>query len=301
MAACSLTKYIMGFDLRRKIPEIHPYTLRKWVKSSWFSDMQHVNPRMGKVYFFIDEFTNCHDVPIGIKAVSLLHFFFFLLEIIPHQESGRAYISKGLLRKAQKIADHNVALFGKLISEEVPLVGIEPSCILTFRDEYPELVSSALCEDARQLAPNTLTIEEFIVREWKQGRISSSSFTEKPANIAFHGHCHQKALTTTQATRDMLSIPVNYTVNELKTGCCGMAGSFGYEKKNYILSMQIGELALFPQVRETSAETIIAAPGTSCREHIGHGTGRQAKHPVEVLYEALKMHRNLKGKSYHTD
>jgi Fe-S oxidoreductase len=139
------------------------------------------------------------------------------------------------------------------------------------------------------LTPNTYTIEEFIVREWKQGRIQSSQFTDQTVHVVFHGHCQQKSLITTQATHEMLSIPVNYTVNELKTGCCGMAGSFGYEKKHYDLSMQTGELALFPQVRETPAETILAAPGTSCRQHIEHGTGRKAKHPVEVLLEALTV------------
>ena len=287
-SASSLIKKIMGFDLRRNIPKIQRYNLRKWLSEAHtplsFGEGQGVR----LLYLFVDEFTRYHDVHIGVRTITLLVRLGYHVEIIPHKESGRTFISKGLLRKAQKIADYNVNLFSHLVSEDVPLVGIEPSCILSFRDEYPELVSPALRETARNLAPNTMTIEEFIVREWKQGRIQSSQFTERSISVVFHGHCQQKSLITTQSTREMLSIPVNYTVNELKTGCCGMAGSFGYEKKHYELSMQIGELALFPQVRATSAETIIAAPGTSCRQHIEHGTGRKAKHPVEVLLEALR-------------
>ncbi len=282
------TRKIMGFDLRRELPEIQKHTLRKWFKRDFFKLNISIDQSIGKLYLFVDEFTNYNDTQIGIKTVSLLHHLGYNIEIVLHKESGRASISKGLLKRARKIADHNVNLFSHYITDEVPLVGIEPSCILTFRDEYPELVSPALREAARKLAPNTMTIEEFIVREWKQGRIKSSSFTESSANIVFHGHCQQKSLITTQATREMLAIPVNYTVRELKTGCCGMAGSFGYEKKHYDLSMQIGELAVFPQVREVSENTIIAAPGTSCRQHIEHGTGRKAVHPIEVLYEAIR-------------
>ena len=288
IASSSLTKRMMGFDLRRDIPDVQRFSLRKWLYSTSFPYKNTVDQYVGKLYLFVDEFTRYLDVHIGMGTITLLYRLGYRIEIIPHQESGRTFISKGLLRKAKKIADDNVRIFSRLVSEDVPLVGIEPSCILSFRDEYPELVTSDLREAVQKLAPNTMTIEEFIVREWKQGRIRSSQFTDREASVAFHGHCQQKSLITTQATREMLSIPANYIVNELKTGCCGMAGSFGYEKKHYELSMKIGELALFPQVRETSAETIIAASGTSCRQHIEHGTGRKAKHPVEVLLEALK-------------
>jgi len=279
----SPTKKIMGFDSRRKLPPIHPHTCRQWFENMTFSNDRNV----GKLYLFMDEFTNFNEIHIGVAAVDLLHRLGYNVALAPHKESGRTFISKGLLRKAQKIANYNVELFSHLITEEIPLVGIEPSCILSFRDEYPELVSQALRKSSEKLSVNTLTIEEFIVREWKQGRINSSQFTDQAMNVVFHGHCQQKSLTTTQATREMLSIPANFSVNELKTGCCGMAGAFGYEKKHYNLSMQIGELALFPQVREIQEETIIAASGTSCRQHIEHGTNRKAKHPIEVLWEAL--------------
>jgi FAD/FMN-containing dehydrogenase/Fe-S oxidoreductase len=279
---------IMGFDARRNLPGLQKYTFRKWCKrniaSSEYSEKEHT----GSLCLFIDEFTGYSDVHTGIATVRLLQQLGYHIRIIPHQESGRTYISKGFLRKARKIADRNVDIFHKIISENMPLVGIEPSCILTFKDEYPELVSPECRDAARKLAVNTMTIEEFIVREFQKGKINSGSFTDEYADIGLHGHCQQKSLISTGATLQMLSIPVNYRVHEFNTGCCGMAGAFGYEKEHYELSMQIGELALFPQVRQTDNATYIAAPGTSCRQHIEHGTGRSAYHPVEILYRAMK-------------
>ena len=175
-----------------------------------------------------------------------------------------------------------------MISEETPLVGIEPSAILSFRDEYPQIVSSELKDAARNLSRNALMFDEFIVREVEKGKIKRDQFTEDQAEIKLHGHCHQKAIATTDASKKMLQLPVNYSITEIPSGCCGMAGSFGYEKEHYELSMKIGELVLFPEVRKTNSEVLIAAPGTSCREQIMHGTGRKAYHPVEILFRAMK-------------
>jgi Fe-S oxidoreductase len=174
-----------------------------------------------------------------------------------------------------------------IITEEQPLVGIEPSALLTFRDEYPEMAGNRLTEDARRLAGNALMFEEFICREIDRGNITSESFTAKPAKILLHGHCQQKAVASTAPTIRMLSLPAGYKVEEINDGCCGMAGAFGYEKEHYDLSMKIGEMVLFPAVRTAPAETVITAPGTSCRHHIADGTGRNALHPVEVLFDAL--------------
>jgi Fe-S oxidoreductase len=197
-------------------------------------------------------------------------------------------LSKGLLRKARKIAEENIRLLMAEISSETPLVGVEPSCILTFRDEYPQLVSEPYRNHARQLAENVLLLDEFIVREARKGKIVREMFTTDKRKVILHGHCHQKALASSASTREMLSLPVNYTVEEIPSGCCGMAGSFGYEKEHYDLSMSIGELVLFPAVRECSPDVLIAAPGTSCRHQILEGTGRRAFHPIEILYDALK-------------
>jgi Fe-S oxidoreductase len=161
------------------------------------------------------------------------------------------------------------------------------SAILAFRDEYPELVKKDLQAAAGDLAGRALLFEEFISAEIAKGNISESDFTSEEKHILLHGHCQQKAIASTGPGRQMLSLPANYTVKEIPSGCCGMAGSFGYEKEHYELSMKIGELVLFPAVREAEEKVIISAPGTSCRHHIKDGTGQKAFHPVEVLYNAL--------------
>jgi len=236
---------------------------------------------------FADEFTNFNESQIGIKAIMLLNKLGYEVVIPVHRESGRTYLSKGLLRKAKQIATFNVSQLSGVITDETPLIGIEPSTILTFRDEYPELVDPNLQEKAKKLAMNALMIEEFLVLEMEKGRITTEQFTQEKKVVKLHGHCQQKAIASTLPTRRMLELPVNYSVQEIKSGCCGMAGSFGYEKEHYELSMQIGELDLFPSIRKAGSEEIIAAPGTSCRHHIEDGTGRKVLHPVEVLWDAL--------------
>ena len=208
--------------------------------------------------------------------------------ILVHTHSGRTFLSKVLVHQPAKLATKNVMLLKDLVSDTSPIIGIEPSAILSFRDEYLELVPDNLKETAASLAKNALLLDEFIVREMQNGNISSEQFTNKHKHIRLHGHCHQKAIASTDSTKTMLQIPSNYKVTEIPSGCCGMAGSFGYEKEHYALSQKIGELVLFPVVRKANNDEIISAPGTSCREQILHGTGRQAFHPVEILFDALK-------------
>ncbi len=239
------------------------------------------------VYLFCDEFTNFNDVEIGKKAIDLLQRLGYEVVIPNHTDSGRAYLSKGMLQDAKKLANKNVELLKDLINENTPMIGIEPSAILTFRDEYPDLVDAHLADDARKLAKNALMIDEFIAREIDAKRITSEQFTQEKRLIKLHGHCQQKAVASLTPTKKILSLPKNYEVHLIPSGCCGMAGSFGYEKEHYELSMKIGELVLFPTVRKQAEDTIIAAPGTSCRHQIHDGTGRKALHPVEILWEAL--------------
>ena len=199
----------------------------------------------------------------------------------------RTEISKGLVKKARKTARKNVLMLKDTVSDETPLVGIEPSCILSFRDEYPDLVGDDLKECARDLSRNCLLFDEFLIREIHNGNISKELFTNRPAKIKLHGHCHQKALVSIEPSREMLSLPENYSVEVIPSGCCGMAGAFGYEKEHHELSMKIGEQVLFPAVRSSEKNTIIAAPGTSCRQQILDGTGIRAYHPIEILFNAL--------------
>ena len=284
----ALFKRMIGFSVRRPIPALSPVTLRRWKNRNSRKNGDDGNriPK-GTVHLFADEFTNFNESDIGIKAVMLLGKLGYRVVIPRHRESGRTFLSKGLLRSARKIAVKNILMLRDVVTEEQPLVGIEPSALLTFRDEYPEMAGKGLAEDARKLARNALLFEEFICREIDRGNITSASFTGKPATILLHGHCQQKAVASTLPTVRMLSLPAGYRVEEINDGCCGMAGAFGYEKEHYDLSMKIGEMVLFPAVRTAPAGTIIAAPGTSCRHHIADGTGRKALHPVEVLYDAL--------------
>jgi Fe-S oxidoreductase len=289
----SLVKRISGFAPERSMPAMYKTTLRSWYAKHQSARSknpgghpEHKTPT-SRVYLFCDEFTNYNDTEIGIKAILLLEKLGYEVIIPEHGESGRASLSKGLVRDAKKIANKNISLLSPLINEGTPLIGIEPSAILTFRDEYVDLAEDDRFEAAKQLAKNVHTIDEFIAREIERENIKSAQFRNETRKIKLHGHCQQKALSSVAPTVKMLSLPANYSVETIPSGCCGMAGSFGYEKEHYDISMKIGELVLFPTVRKQGEEVIIAAPGTSCRHQIKDGTGRIAKHPVEILYEAL--------------
>jgi FAD/FMN-containing dehydrogenase/Fe-S oxidoreductase len=278
-------KQFSGFAVQRSMPTMYKTTLHSWYR-------KHVESKSkaqgaSKVYLFCDEFTNYNDTEIGITTIQLLQKLGYEVVIPNHIESGRAWLSKGLLRKAKEIANKNIALLSSLINADTPLIGIEPSAILTFRDEYIDLATDDQLESARELAKHVFTIEEFIAREIEKGAIRKEQFTTEKKLIQLHGHCQQKALSSVAHSVKALTLPVNYTVQTIPSGCCGMAGSFGYEKEHYDISMQIGELVLFPTVRKQPADVIIAAPGTSCRHQVKDGTGRKALHPVEVLYDAL--------------
>lgn len=271
-----------GFSSKRKLPKLQRTTLRKW------HERNKLKEKDKKVMLFADEFTNYNDSDIGIKCILLLERLGYSVVLPKHHESGRTFLSKGLLTKARELAVNNVLALADFVNSEIPLVGIEPSAILTLRDEYPELVNDDLKEKAQYLASYAMTFEEFLSKELDGGRVDGSLFTEAKKEIRFHAHCYQKALSDTSLTKKILEIPSNYTATEIPSGCCGMAGSFGYEKEHYDLSMKIGELVLFPDVRENKNSSLIVAAGTSCRHQILDGTDVKAYHPVEVLFEALK-------------
>ncbi|MGV6944557.1 FAD-binding and (Fe-S)-binding domain-containing protein [Sphingobacterium kyonggiense] len=282
----NLIKKVIGFAPERHIPKIASQTLRSWYK-------QKDKPSFDKkealktVYFFFDEFTNYNDVEIGKKAILLLETLGYQVLMVEHEFSGRALMSKGLLREAKKLANKNVEIFKGRLNENTKLVAVEPSTILTFRDEYVDLVDEHLLDDAKRIAPLALSIEEFILQEYELGNIRTEQFTQDEQEILLHGHCQQKAWGIVPAVHQILAIPANYKVKDIPSGCCGMAGSFGYEKEHYEVSMKIGELVLFPAVREKKSSCIVAAPGASCRHQIYDGTKESALHPVEILFKAL--------------
>jgi Fe-S oxidoreductase len=226
-------------------------------------------------------------------AKLLLHLG-YEVEIPKHVESGRAAMSKGNLKLAKKYALKNVNLLKDKVTAQTTLVGIEPSCILSFRDEYPDLVPAELRQEAKELGHNALLFDEFIMREVAAGRISAEDFKTDAVEIWLHGHCHQKALVGTEKTVAALKLLQGAKVHVIPSGCCGMAGSFGYEKEHYKTSLAIGEMVLFPTVRKAMSNTngivpcIVSALGTSCRQQIIDGTGVHAVHPIEILYRWMK-------------
>ncbi len=278
-----IAKKVMGVAPQRSLPKLAKQSL-------WSYYQKHkleldVSDPIKTVYLFNDEFTNFMDAKIGIDTLELLSELNYRVKIIENHESGRSHISKGFLEEAKLLANKNIDLFKNLISNETPLIGIEPSAILSFRDEYLRLAEDPSA--AEKFSKNCFIIEEFLKDEILAGNIKASSFTSEEKIIKIHAHCHQKALSNSVVTFDILNLPKNYKVTIISSGCCGMAGSFGYEKEHYEISMNIGEQSLFPAVRKSPSETIIAANGTSCRHQIFDGTKREAKHPVSVLREAL--------------
>ncbi|NOY36098.1 MAG: FAD-binding protein [Chlorobi bacterium] len=287
-----LIKKATGFSRERTLPLLARQTFSGWLRKNrqWLSDPD----AKSTVCLFIDEFTHYEDVETGKKAVWLLHALHYNIIPITGIVSGRTFLSKGLVKKAVKIIRRNIRKIHEITGDHRPLIGLEPSAILSFRDEYPDLAGTDLRKKADEIARNTFLLDEFLSGEMDAGKITSAAFTDKPLSVKVHGHCHQKALSSTQYTVKMLSFPENYTVEEIPSGCCGMAGAFGYEKEHYKLSMDIGELVLFPAIRQTAHGVVIAAPGTSCRHQIKDGTSRDAYHPVDILYDALKHKPQVK-------
>ncbi|GLB51909.1 oxidoreductase [Neptunitalea chrysea] len=275
----SVIKKILGVARYRSLPKVYSFNLNKFNEQ-----LQDTSISYNKVVLFIDEFSRYNDVLVAKDTLEVLYRLGYYVELY-YGESGRAHISKGYLQEAKELAIRNVKSLKNKVTPKIPLIGIEPSAILTFRDEYIRLVEYA--DDAKTLAGNCFLIEEFLAKEITNGTIKTTMFTEEKKRIKIHAHCYQKALSNQKVTFDMLNIPVNYEVAILNTGCCGMAGAFGYEKEHYDVSMKIGGLKLFPKIRKSAPSSIIVANGTSCRHQIYDGTGRIALHPITVFKDAL--------------
>ena len=288
----NIIKRVIKFSTERDIPTLSRLTMCQAVQlEQW---LHPVKASKGKVWLFADEFTNFQEAELGLTFAKLLMRLGYEVKIPKHVESGRAAISKGNLKLAKRFALKNVNLLKDKVSAQTPLVGIEPSCILSFRDEYPDLVPAEQRKPAQNLGRNALLFDEFIMREVNAGRITTEDFKTDAVDIWLHGHCHQKALVGTEKTVQAFKLLAGAKVHVIPSGCCGMAGSFGYEKEHYQTSLAIGEMVLFPTIRKAVANTdgvvptIVSAPGTSCRQQILDGTGVHAVHPIEILYRWLK-------------
>ncbi|PWH81934.1 FAD-binding oxidoreductase [Algibacter marinivivus] len=280
-----IIKKALGIHPERSLPKISESFSGFNNFSNCIDGNNHTPNPIKTVYLFVDEFINYLESEIAKDALILLEALNYKVIPVDNLESGRSYLSKGFLEEAKSLANKNVSIFKDKVSEETPLIGIEPSAILTFKDEYIKLADDMTSAGA--IAKHTFLIEEFIQQEIELGHITREQFTSEAKTIKFHGHCHQKAMANQLSSFSVLNLPTNYKVTLIPSGCCGMAGSFGYEKDKYKVSMKIGEQTLFPAVRKASNDTIISANGTSCRHQIKDGTERKAKHPVTILKEAL--------------
>ncbi|MEM9051430.1 MAG: FAD-binding and (Fe-S)-binding domain-containing protein [Bacteroidota bacterium] len=247
------------------------------------------NKKNSKVDFvlYIDEFTQYQDAEIAKAAALFFQKLNYSFEVV-YAPSGRAYFSKSMLHQAKTCAETVLKKLKPFIENSIPVVGLEPSGILGFRDEFTKMFEGEMKTQALQLSDLSKTFEEFVAEEMRKGRIKQEYFTEEKQSVEVHVHCHQKALSSPKHSLEILNFPKNYSAVKIPAGCCGMAGSFGYEKEHFELSNQIGEQILFPRLRKLPDTTLIVAAGTSCRHQIKDGVQRKSFHPAQVLEMALK-------------
>jgi FAD/FMN-containing dehydrogenase/Fe-S oxidoreductase len=276
---------IMNIAPERELPKFALKNFKNQFKSSTYN--KNFSNKNSTVWLYVDPFTNFTEPEIALAAVKIINAGGFQVKLLPVADDGRTYISKGLLRQAKKLMNRYLVEISPLLSQypNRPIIGIEPSAILTFKDELKDLVDDNLRSIAIDLGNRSYLLEEFILNNRSN---YSESWKEQlePKKILFHGHCHQKALIGLKPTQDALKL-AGYDVETLPTGCCGMAGSFGYEKNHYELSQKIGELVLFPQLREKGNILSVVASGTSCRHQIKDALNIQAYHPITLLADQL--------------
>ena len=276
-----LSKTILGVHPNRELPKLATTTLTQWFNYRHTARVKGTSK--GTVALFNDTFMNYNYPEIGIAAVELLEAAGYRVQLTNAECCGRPMISKGLLEEAASHAKYNVDRLYPFADQGVPIIGCEPSCLLTFRDEYTEF-----CRDDRaaKVAEHSYLIDEFLAMLAESGELDLQ-FTDLEKKVLFHGHCHEKSLVGTGPSMAALRLPPNYQVELINSGCCGMAGSFGFEKEHYDISMAIGEQVLFPTIRERGPSWEVAVMGVSCRQQVEHGAGRPARHLVEVLRDAI--------------
>ena len=275
----------MGISRRRQFPEFTSQPFNRWFKKRQSAVGSQQSTDRKQVVLFNDTFNTYNDPHVAIAAAEVLEAAGFEIILPGHKCCGRPMISKGLAHQARRAAQNTVDRLAPFAEQDIPIVGLEPSCLLSMRDEYLYL----LPDDPRVkvVAQHCYTFEEFMAKLADEGQLNLE-FGDSAREILLHGHCQQKSLVGTGPSKRALTLPSGYTVTEVDSGCCGMAGAFGYEAEHYDISITMGERRLLPAIREQSEEVIIAAAGTSCRQQIKHGAGRQALHPAEILRAALK-------------
>ena len=276
----ALVSALLGISSRRQQPRFARQSLPDWFAQRDRSRIAAA--KFGAVALYNDTFMNYNYPEIGIAAVELLEAAGYEVQLVNGGCCGRPMISKGMLDQARELARSNMAGLYDFARQGIPIVGCEPSCLLTLRDEYPEFVPE---EQARVVAEHSFLIDEFLARAKSDDRLDLT-FKDVDKRVLFHGHCHQKAMVGTEHSLAALRLVPGYEVELINAGCCGMAGSFGFEKEHYDISMQIGGLALFPSI-ESKPDWEVAVMGVSCRQQVEHGTGRKARHLAEILRDAV--------------
>ncbi|MBF8268189.1 MAG: oxidoreductase, partial [Dehalococcoidia bacterium] len=271
---------LLKIDKRRPLPPFARQTF-----PHWFRSRKAIPPSegRGRVVLFNDTFMNYNHPSIGMAATRLLERAGFHAILVERKCCGRPMISQGMLEEARANARYNVELLYPYVAEGAYIVGCEPSCLLTLRDEYPDLLGSG---EARAVAGKALLLEELLQMLHQEGRLALE-FRPTPRRILFHGHCHARALVGVEPALAALRLVPGFEVEESKAGCCGMAGAFGYEREHYDISMAIGGQRLFPAISQRGAEDEIVVNGVSCRQQVQHGTTRRPRHLAEVLADAL--------------
>jgi Fe-S oxidoreductase len=273
---------LVGIGRKRTLP---PFARQSFVR--WFKNRKQtaVSPNARQVVLFTDTYNTYNTPHIAIAATEVLEAAGFKVLLSEHGCCGRPMISKGLVKEASRAAAQTVNRLAGFVEAGMPVVVLEPSCLSALTDDYLYLLPEN--EQAILVAENCHSFEEFMAELSDKGELNLA-LTEEPADILLHGHCHQKALTGTRPSQQTLSLPANYRVTEVDSGCCGMAGSFGYEAEHYDISLKMAERRLLPAVRQADEKTLVVAAGVSCRQQIEHGSGRRALHPAEVLRNAIR-------------
>jgi len=277
-----LLEAVAGLDRRRVFPPLAAETFEAWFARRGNGGARRP-AKYGPVVLFHDTYITYNYPEVGRAAVRLLEAAGYEPVLADRVCCGRPMISKGMVERARANARINVERLAPYAAKGIPIVGFEPSCLLSFRDEYPDLLNG---EDVLRVAANAFLFEEFVAQAREAGRFDAR-FAEGPQKVLLHGHCHQKAAVGVAPSVAALKLLPGVTVEVVDSGCCGMAGSFGYEKEHYEISMAVGARRLFPAVQAQPSDALIAAAGVSCRAQIAHGTGRSALHPVEILAAAL--------------
>jgi Fe-S oxidoreductase len=274
----------LGIHKERPLPAFAPQSFPRWFKGRQTATSTPA-PR-GQAVLFHDTFTDYYHPEAGRAAIRVLEALGYEVVVVDRTACcGRPAISKGLLPTAKEWARRNVEAFLPYAARGVPIIGTEPSCLLTFRDEYPDLLQD---DASRTVAAQAMLLDELIVRLVQEDESVRGIFgNEGKPPVLLHAHCHQKAIVGADCTLSALRL-AGYDAQLIESGCCGMAGSFGFEQEHYEISKAMGAYRLFPAVEAAAQDTQIAITGVSCRQQIGHFTSRRPRHAVELLAEALR-------------